>query len=123
MQRSEIIMAAQEQSIAKVSSAQNTFQLLALKVANIQACIDLSNVERTFSLVDVKAMPGSAPYVVGILNHSGNSLPVIDLAIRLGLLSAPYQLDTPIMICTHEQKSIGVIVQDIVGVLAVDEQE
>ena len=117
------MMDAQEQTSSPVSSARDSFQLLTIKVANVLACIDLTHVERTFSLVDIKPMPGSAPYVVGILNYAGSSLPVIDLAIRLGLPSANYQLDTPIMVCTDGQKSVGVIVQDIVGVQAVDMQE
>lgn len=116
-------MGAQDQAGTLVSSAPDTFQFLTIKVANLLACVDLSNVERTFSLVEIKPMPGSAPYVVGILNYAGNSLPVIDLAIRLGLNSSPYLLDTPIMVCTHEKKSIGVIVQDIVGVQSQSEHE
>jgi len=117
------MMAVQEQTSTLVSSARDSFKLLTIKVSNVLACIDLTHVERTFSLVEVKAMPGSAPYVAGILNYAGSSLPVIDLAIRLGLPSSSYHLDTPIMVCTLEEKSIGVIVQDIVGVESVDIQE
>jgi chemotaxis signal transduction protein len=54
--------------------------------------------------------------VAGIMNYAGYSLPVIDLAIRLGMISRPYTLDTPIIVCRHEQQRIAVIVQDIIGV-------
>lgn len=87
------------------------------------ACIDLDNVERTISLVDIQAMPGSAPCVVGIMNYAGSSLAVIDPAIRLGLQTSPYTLDTPILVCVHEQQRMGVILQDIVGLQTLRQQD
>lgn len=100
-------------------------QILLLKTGGMLACIDLCNVERTFSLVAMQLTPGSAPYVAGIMNYAGSSLPVIDLAIRLGLPSIPYTLDTPIMVCVHQQQRIAVIVQDIIGIqnLPVQDQQ
>lgn len=103
--------------------APDACQVLMVRVGGILACIDLSNVERTFSLVAMQAMPGSAPYVAGIMNYAGSSLPVIDLAIRLGLPSPPYTPDTPIMVCVHQQQHMGVIVQDIVCIQALLDQD
>lgn len=87
------------------------------------ACIDLENVERTISLVALQEMPGGAPYVAGIMNYAGSSLAVIDLAIRLGLQPSPYTLDTPILVCVHEQQRIGVILEDIVGLQILHQQD
>lgn len=101
----------------------DTCQVLMVRLDGLLACIDLSSVERTLSLVAMQAMPGCAPHVAGIMNYAGNSLAVIDLAIRLGLPSSPYTLDTAIMICVHEELRIGVIVQDIVGVQYLHEQD
>lgn len=98
-------------------------QVLIIRAGDLLACIDLYNVERTISLVAMQAMPGSAAYVAGIMNYAGSSMAVIDLAIRLGLQSYPYTLDTPILICMHEQQRIGVIVQDIVGIQTLHHQD
>jgi purine-binding chemotaxis protein CheW len=98
------------------ASPQNTPQVLLVKMGGMLACIDLHSVERTFSLVALQAMPGAAPYVAGIMNFAGSSLPVIDLAIRLGLPSSPYKLDTPIIVCAHGDHRVGVIVTDITGI-------
>lgn len=94
-----------------------------IRTGGLLACIDLANVERTFSLVAMPAMPGSAPYVAGIMNYAGSSVAVIDLAIRLGLQSSPYTQDTPIMVCVHQQRRIGVILQDIVGIQTLQERD
>lgn len=101
----------------------DTCQVLTIRLDGLLACVDLNSVERTHSLVAMQAMPGCAPYVAGIMNYAGNSLAVIDLAIRLGLSSSPYTLDTVIMICTHGGQRIGVIVPDIVGVEELHEQD
>jgi len=101
----------------------NTCQVLMVRLDGMLACIDLSSVERTLALAAMQAMPGCAPYVAGIMNYAGNSLAVIDLAIRLGLPSSPYTLDTVVMICVHDGQRIGVIVQDIVGVQDLHEQD
>ena len=99
-------------------------QVLVIKIGDgMLACIDLVNVERTISLLAVQAMPGGASYVAGIMNYAGNSLVVIDLAIRLGLQSSPYTLDTPIVVCVYEQHRIGVIVRDIVGIQTLQQKD
>ncbi|MDO9053697.1 MAG: chemotaxis protein CheW [Gallionella sp.] len=101
----------------------DTCQVLMIRLDGLLACVDLNSVERTHSLVAMQAMPGCAPHVAGIMNYAGSSLVVIDLAIRLGLPSSPYTLDTVIMICTHGGQRIGVIVPDIIGVQDLHEQD
>lgn len=98
-------------------------QVVVFRMGGVYACVDLGCVERTVSLVAMQPMPGSAPYVVGIMNYAGISLPVIDLAIRLGLPSRAYTLDTPIMVCTHQNMRIALIVEDIVGIEALKVQD
>jgi purine-binding chemotaxis protein CheW len=108
---------------AEKHTAKNIPQVLLVRVGEILACIDLSSVERTFSLVALQAMPGSAPSMAGIMNFAGSSVPVIDLALRLGLPSSPYKLDTPIVVCAHEQQRVGLIVMDIIGIQNLHEHE
>lgn len=105
-----------EKHTVKPAPAPDTPQVLLVKMGGMLACIDLHSVERTFLLVALQAMPGAAPYVAGIMNFAGSSLPVVDLAIRLGLPSSPYKLDTPIIVCAQDDHRIGVIVADIVGI-------
>lgn len=106
-----------------IETAQTAREVLLLKMGDLFACIDIANVERTISLVAMQVVPGSAAYVVGIMNYAGSSLPVIDLAIRLGRVSAPYTLDTPIMVCVHGQQRLGVIVQNIEGIQSLCDHE
>jgi chemotaxis signal transduction protein len=105
------------------SAAAEACQVLIIRIGGALACIDLCNVERTFSLAALQAMPGSAAYVAGIMDYAGSSIAVIDLAIRLGLPSSCYSLDTPILVCVHEQLRMGMIVQDIIGVQTLHQRD
>lgn len=100
-----------------------SYQILVCRAGGVLTCLCLSHIARTISLVSIQAMPGAADHVVGLMNFSGSSIPVIDLAIRLGLPSLPYTLDTPILVCMHEDRRIGVIVQDIVGIRTLHSQD
>ncbi|MFY9261080.1 MAG: chemotaxis protein CheW [Gallionella sp.] len=104
-------------------TSRHPYQILVCRVGGVLTCISLSHIERTLSLVAIQPMPSCMDYVVGIMNFAGNSLPVIDLAMRLGLEPSPYTLDSPIMVCVQGGHRIGVIVQDIVGIRTLHDQE
>ena len=98
-------------------------QILLFNMGDVLACVDLGKVERTVSLVAMRVIPGSAGYVAGIMDYAGCSMPVIDLAIRLGLPSSPYTLNTPIIVYRHQQQRIALIVEDIIGIRIPGEQD
>lgn len=102
---------------------QDAYHVLAVKAGGLLICIDLESVERTFSLVALQPVPGGALFVAGIMNHAGKSLPVIDLAIRLALPASSYNMDTPIVVCSHGGRQVGVIVNDILGILALNRRD
>lgn len=104
------------ENVPLLAGVQTTEQILLCRVGGALVCIALDHIERTIPLVAIQQMPCSADYVVGMMNFVGHSLPVIDLAMRLGLPTTPYSLDTPIMVCVHHKQRIGVIVQSIVGI-------
>ena len=63
-------------------------------------CIDLDDVERVLPLAGVQEIPGAPDYLVGLMNLHGQTLPVIDLALRLGLDHVPpYGVDTLVVLC------------------------
>ncbi|MDD2774861.1 MAG: chemotaxis protein CheW [Gallionella sp.] len=98
-------------------------EILICRVGGVLTGLGLSHIERTISLVAIQPMPSSADYVVGLMNFAGSSLPVIDLAMRLGLPTSPYTLDTPIIVCLYERQRMGMIVQDIVGIRTLQDQD
>jgi len=91
-------------------------QVLLFSVQDIYACIDLLCVNKILSLPQLNIMPGCSNYLAGLMNLSGKSIPVIDLALRLGAhRKTPYSTDTPILLCSHGAQQIGIIVDEIIG--------
>ncbi len=90
-----------------------------------QFCVELEWVERVLSLVALKPVPLSPRYVVGLMTLRGESIVVIDLAERLGLMDHDlYTVNTPILLCSNRAgKLTGLVISEIVGVDLVADDE
>ena len=97
-----------------------TLQLLDFRLDDVQVCIELQYVIKILPLVYLDSVPGSPAYLAGLMNIAGRSIPVIDLAIRLGLQRvAPYSLDSSILLCKKGQHLAGMIVDKVLDLLCV----
>ncbi len=103
-----------------VYSDPGTLEVLHFRVQETLACLDLSHVSRVFSLMSLKYIPGSPPFVAGLMNLHGKSVSVIDLGMFLGLPQPqPYAIDTPVVLCSDGQREVGLLIDEIYGVEAV----
>ncbi|MDX1900861.1 MAG: chemotaxis protein CheW [Gammaproteobacteria bacterium] len=98
--------------------------MLHCRVLDIPVCIDLQYVNKALLLVTLESVPGSPDYFVGLMNYAGNSIGVIDLATRLGFArKKQYSLNTPILLCASSEQNIGIVVDDIYGLINIDTQD
>jgi len=100
-------------------------QVLHIVANDHQFCVRLERVERILSLVALKPVPLSPPFIVGLMTLTGKSVVVIDLAERLGLKDdRPYTIDTPILLCANgNDRLMGLIISEIISIDAVDTNE
>jgi purine-binding chemotaxis protein CheW len=95
--------------------------ILHFKLQDIQFCVDLNVVDKVLLLAFIEKIPNSPNYLVGLMNFSGNSVPVIDLSLRLGLnRDTIYTLDTPIILCTKGSHRVGIVVDEILGIQQIE---
>jgi purine-binding chemotaxis protein CheW len=100
---------------------ENKFQALHLLVQNIYLCFPIQFIVKVFPLTELKPIPGSPDYCIGLINIEENSFPVIDLALRLNLHRQElYTLSTPIILCHIDGYTAGIIVDDILGLTLID---
>lgn len=66
------------------------------------------------------ALPGSAPYVLGLVNLRGRIVTVIDLGVRLRLRPAADRVDHSIVVVEHAGKTVGIAVEDLARMAEVD---
>ncbi len=97
-----------------------TVGLLRFKILELDACVALAHVIKVFPLMELQTVPDAPGYVKGLMNLRGSSVPVFDLAERLGIVrpAIPYTIDTPILLCEAMNKRFGLIVDEVLGVVA-----
>lgn len=101
-----------------------TFTLLHVLLQNIHVCIDVVYAKRVLPLVLLESVPSSSPYLVGLMNLEGVTIPVIDLSMCLGMpRSEPYKLDITIILCSDGNQDIGIIVDKVIGLIDVFESD
>lgn len=109
-------------ALASDNTAHETIGLLRFKILGQDMCVILKHVVKVLPLMELQTVPDAPGYVKGLMNLQGNSVPVIDLAERLGAAGAStsYTIDTPILLCEIMNKRIGLIVDEIPGVMVVE---
>lgn len=94
----------------------NRSQVLHFLLGGVRFCMEIKYIEKILPLVLLEVIPNSPPYLAGLMNHAGQSIPVIDLAMRLGLKhTKSYSLDTPILLCSENARETGLIIDQIIG--------
>ncbi len=91
--------------------------LLLFRCGGADLAVPVAAVERASYLVAVQQVPGASDFLVGISVFEGTTLPVIDLAVRLGLPAADaYTVFTPLLWCRAGERAAAMVVDEIVGV-------
>lgn len=97
-------------------------QAIRFLVNKAYLCAYIKNVIKVLPLMELESVPKAPSYLVGIMNIEGKTIPVIDLARRLGLKrNHPYSLDMPIILCTNGQSEVGMIVDKLLQLIEIDE--
>lgn len=100
----------------------NEFKVLKGRILNLQICIELSHIDKVLPLMNLETVPDAPSYLVGLMNLAGKSVPVIDLARRISMSrDQPYSLDVPILLCNHGEDTVGLIVDEVEGLVIVEE--
>jgi purine-binding chemotaxis protein CheW len=96
-------------------------ELMQLSLQNATVCIDLEYIDKVLPIVMLETVPGGPLYLAGLMNLAGESIPVIDLAIRLGMARKKrYSLNMSIILCSHQSHQVGLIVDKIIGLSQVN---
>lgn len=74
---------------------------------------DIMDVERILGYEVPTKIPDAPDYVVGVINHQGNILPVISLAKKFNLSCKAVDEDTKIIVAKQNDQRIGVIVENV----------
>ncbi|SHI68259.1 chemotaxis protein CheW [Propionispora hippei] len=101
----------------------NEVQLVAFKLGREEYGIDILQVQEIKRMTDITRVPHTPEYIKGVINLRGSVLPVIDLKTRLDLLEQDYTDDTRIIIVKVDEIAVGMIVDAVSEVMAIDHEQ
>ena len=99
------ITPAPEQETAEVGSLYVLFLLDGVTYA-----LTASDVIQMESYAGATPVPGTQPYVAGIMQLRGRVVPVVDVRARFGLPAAERTMDTRVVVGEHEGRYVALVV-------------
>jgi purine-binding chemotaxis protein CheW len=81
--------------------------------------IDITNVREIRRWSPVTPLPHAPSEVLGVMNLRGSVIPIYDLAARFGLPETIESARNVIMVATHEDQTVGLLVESVSEILSV----
>ncbi|MBX7118711.1 MAG: chemotaxis protein CheW [Gemmatimonadaceae bacterium] len=95
-------------------------QLVTFAAAGEQFAADIFAVERVLRYTPPRLLPSSARWLVGVIDHGGRAIPVVDLRERLGLPAPPPGDGARILVARAGESRVGVVVDAVHAVRTVE---
>ena len=93
-------------------------ELLSFRLAEQEYSVDIMQVREIRSWTQATTLPHAPTYVRGVINLRGTVLPVIDLAVRLGLPARTVEGRTVIIVVHLGGQTVGLVVDAVSDILA-----
>ncbi len=107
----------QQESTSTESDPQGTRQFLTFALADVMYALPVETVKEIRGYSAVTAVPGAAPYVLGVMNLRGQVIPVMDLRSRFGMESKERDRFTVIVLVQLGARVVGIVVDAVSDVL------
>lgn len=96
-------------------------ELIAFRVGRQEFCINVMTVREIRGWTVATALPHTPRYVRGVINLRGAVLPIIDLAVRLGLPSTEPTARNVIIVVQIAHQQIGLLVDAVSDILTTND--
>lgn len=105
--------------------SQETIQLLTFQLATTWYGLKIEGIREIIKISKITWVPGAASYVVGVINHRGMIVPILDIRELLGLGKSEITGESRIIIVEVENVStgLGVLVDNIADMVVVPVSE
>ncbi len=97
-------------------------RFLVFEIGQEECAVPLEQVREVVGFPQFTGIPNSPSYVLGIMNLRDQVLPLLDLRIRLGV-TPTLTHETSVVICSSEKNQFGIVVDNILSVVAPESNE
>lgn len=104
-------------------NAANEIELLAFRLGEQEYCVDIMSVREIRGWSKATPLPFSPDHVKGVINLRGTVLPVIDLAVRLGMPPIEGDERNVIIVVSVNGQTAGLLVDAVSDILSVDRND
>ena len=99
-------------------------QFIVVKLGTEQYGIDIQYVDNIVRMQNITRVPKAQHYFKGVINLRGEIIPVMSLRLKFGLEADEFTNTTRIIIIKLEaQATIGIIVDEVIEVVTLNEEE
>lgn len=98
-------------------------ELLSFRLGEDEYCIDIMAVREIRGWTRPTPLPHAPPHLRGVINLRGTVIPVIDLAVRLGMPEVGGQIRNVFIIVSHGGQLSGLLVHAVSDILSVPRAE
>ncbi|MGG3451313.1 MULTISPECIES: chemotaxis protein CheW [Bacillaceae] len=99
------------------TSAPSAVKVIAFQLVDKEYALPVHQVYSIEKLMHITRVPGTVPFVKGVINLRGVVTPIIDLRSRFGLVDEKYDDTTRIIIAALDDMEVGLIVDGANDVL------
>jgi purine-binding chemotaxis protein CheW len=103
-----------------MSAGEATRQIVVFGLGDEEYALTIGDVQEIIRYVEPRAVASDAPWIRGVISLRGKIIPVCDLATRLGVERGAEE-PTKIIVVEAREHIVGVVVDDVIEVLTVDE--
>lgn len=104
-------------------SAAGDLELLSFRIADQEYSVDIMSVREIRSWTRATSLPHAPDYVRGVINLRGSVLPVVDLALRLGIQAGEPHERSVVIVVDMEGRTVGLRVDAVSDILTVPASE
>jgi purine-binding chemotaxis protein CheW len=97
-------------------------RVVVFRMAGQRYALPIDRVQEVQQIVAFSTIPSGGVGILGMIDLRGRVVPVVDLRRMVGLPSAPYGLETPMLVCHRAGQLVALIVDEVEDVLGVSEE-
>ena len=94
-------------------------EFVSFRVADQDYCIDIMAVREIRGWAPATVLPHAPDYLLGVINLRGSVVPIIHLAVRLGLPTRPLGARQVFIITATENQTVGILVDSVSDILSI----
>jgi purine-binding chemotaxis protein CheW len=113
--------------MAKTSEPVTSGQYLTFRLGEEVFAVDVAKTREVLDITDVTRVPGTPPYMLGVINLRGGVVPVVDLRLKFGLPAVERTRETCIIVLDilldGEITTVGAVADSVREVLDLDSSQ